>query len=403
LRLDPTSNPLSEEELRAGASELLNEMGYGEGGFQACLARFGTEVGLGRESALNDELLVLMRVFLRSGHQSRLGEAFDGQAKSKRPALPEEGLFLRLDPGMHTAAIIRMSVSGDGRLVATASHDKTVRLWALPEGRPIRTLRPPVGEGDEGKLYAVALSPDGRWLAAGGWITDNTNTVAWVHIFETATGALTTRLGPLPNVVLDLEVSPDGTRLAAGLGGANGIRLWQVDTGSPSLAGEEPAESGNSGTAGVNLSNGNPGRAPRFTALPADSAYGDDVYGLAFAPDGRLFTTSYVGQIRAYAAGLYNRPARKARAPGGDRPFGLDLSPDGARLAVGYEDTIRVSLLDPETLDPMGEADTSGLSNGTLHSVAWLADGATGRAGGPEPGNLAATQKKRRGPERHSV
>lgn len=68
---------------------------------------------------------------------------------------PPEAAILRLDAGMHTAAIRRIAVSGDGRMLATASHDKTVKLWALPEGRLVRTLRVPVGLRLGGR--------DGRW------------------------------------------------------------------------------------------------------------------------------------------------------------------------------------------------------------------------------------------------
>ncbi len=49
--------------------------------------------------------------------------------------------------------IERLSVSADGKLMATASDDKTVKLWALPEGRLIRTIRLPIGPGHEGKAF----------------------------------------------------------------------------------------------------------------------------------------------------------------------------------------------------------------------------------------------------------
>ncbi len=70
---------------------------------------------------------------------------------------------------MHTAAIKRIGVDASCSLLATASDDKTVRLWSLPDGKPKRVIRLPIGDGDAGKVYATALSPDGRLLAAGGW------------------------------------------------------------------------------------------------------------------------------------------------------------------------------------------------------------------------------------------
>src|SRR5688572_19053391 len=77
--------------------------------------------------------------------------------------------ILRIDPGMHTAMTKRLGVDAGCTLLATGSDDKTLRLWRLPEGKLIRTLRPPIGAGHEGKLFATALSPDGTWAAVGGW------------------------------------------------------------------------------------------------------------------------------------------------------------------------------------------------------------------------------------------
>jgi hypothetical protein len=251
---------------------------------------------------------------------------------------PPEAASLRLAPGMHTAPVKRISVSADGRRMASASDDKTVKLWSLPDLALIRTLRPPIGEGNEGKVDAVAIDPAGRWVAAGGWDRVGEN---WIRVFDTETGAVRARLGPLPNVVFDLEVSPDGACLAAGLGGANGIRLW--DTG-------------------------------RWQPQGANTDYGDDVYGLAFTRAGHLAATSYDGHVR-----LHDRAGHcleKTRAPGGSRPRGIAAAAGGARLALGYTDSLRVDLLDGERLTLVSSADTSGLEGGNLSSVAW-----TGGAG----------------------
>ena len=84
-------------------------------------------------------------------------------------ACPDQRPFLRIETGMHTASIKAIGVDAACRLLATASYDKTVRLWSLPDGKLKRVVRLPIGEGNLGKVYATALSPDGRWLAAGGW------------------------------------------------------------------------------------------------------------------------------------------------------------------------------------------------------------------------------------------
>src|SRR4029450_11080792 len=65
-----------------------------------------------------------------------------------------------------------ISFTPDGRQLVSASEDKTIRVWDLPTGKPARTIRGERTLGIQGKIYAIALSPDGKWLAVGGWNSD---------------------------------------------------------------------------------------------------------------------------------------------------------------------------------------------------------------------------------------
>ena len=270
--------------------------------------------------------------------------------------LPDQRPFLRIDPGMHTAQIKRIGVDAACSLMVTGSEDKTARLWALPEGgagRPelLRTLRVPIGEGDDGKVYAVALSPNGKWVAAGGWdaryggVGPGTNSV---YIFDAVTGRLVKRFSAFGNVILHLAFSPNGGRLAATLGRGEGLRLWE--TGS-------------------------------WRLLAEDRDYaGKDSYGAAFDDANRLFTVADDGQIRRYGADGHLEA--KAATQGGKEPYTIAAHPQEAKLAIGFDDSTAVEVYDALTLKRLYPADTSGIGGGDLSKVAWSADGVRLYAGG---------------------
>lgn len=261
-------------------------------------------------------------------------------APQAQPApLPPQEPFLRIEAGRHTGAVNRVAVDAAGALLATASDDKTVRLWNLADGTARGVLRLPIGPREEGEVYAVALSPDGKTAFAAGITGFAWDRAGSIYMYDLERMAWRGRIGGLPAPVNHLAVSADGTRLAAGLSGNAGIRVWDL--------------------------------AARRLAFE-DRAFQGPVRAVAFDGRGRLAAASADGRVR-----MYDQQGRKLAevAPeAGGRPFGLAFSPDSDLLAVTYENRLRVDLLATPGLARMFSPSVAGLSGEGLLGVAWARD-----------------------------
>ena len=118
-----------------------------------------------------------------AGAQVRLRLLRDGKERtvnvtlSRRPAEQTTQVvadtdipILQLDSGAHMALIKGIAFTPDGRQLVSASDDKIIRVWDWQSGKTLRIIRGHVGLSHEGKYFSMALSPDGRWIAAGGWL-----------------------------------------------------------------------------------------------------------------------------------------------------------------------------------------------------------------------------------------
>ena len=137
-----------------------------------------------------------------------------------RPAEPKTAAdtpLPMLDTSGHMAKISGIAFTPDGRQLVSASDDKTIRVWDLASGKTVRTIRGESAPGDAGKVYAMALSPDGKWLAGGviAALARGPPSDA-IRLYEFASGKLVALLKGHANVVNGLAFSPDGSKLISG-------------------------------------------------------------------------------------------------------------------------------------------------------------------------------------------
>ncbi len=266
------------------------------------------------------------------------------------PAAGAQDLYdrpvLAIDAGMHSSILRSVSVDRRGEFAVTGSSDRTVKIWSAADGKFLRTIWIPVGPEKVGDVLAVAISPDGSIVAAGGWTESLWGSTA-IYLFDRESGAMIHRIRDLLATVFSLTFSPNGRYLAATLY-ETGLQVFDRDV--------------------------------HWREVFRDN-YDGSSYGASFTLDGHLATTSYSsgGTIRLYEPhdSSFRLAAGPVKAPSGKRPEGVAFSPDGKMLAIGYHDAAAVDILDGASLGQRPSPRPSGLEIAVfgLAEVAWSSDG----------------------------
>jgi WD40 repeat protein/energy-coupling factor transporter ATP-binding protein EcfA2 len=243
----------------------------------------------------------------------------------------------------HTDQVHEVAFSGDGKLLASAGWDGTIRFWDVSAGR----LRGRPLRAGQGRLTSIAFSPDDSLLASGG--RDGT-----LRLWKVPSGrAHGEPLVGHKNAVNAVVFSPDG-RLLASAADDRTARLWDVPSGRPhgkpltghaeevqdlefSPDGELLATAGVDNT--VRLWDAASGKQ-RGKPL---RGHGNDVWGLAFSPDATLLATASVDKTVRLWDLPSGRPHGQPLKGHGDAVWEAAFSPDGKLLATASADrTVRL-------------------------------------------------------------
>ncbi|MGC1395197.1 MAG: serine/threonine-protein kinase [Coleofasciculaceae cyanobacterium] len=118
----------------------------------------------------------------------------------------------------HNSFINYLLISPDGQTLASASADKTIKLWNLATGQEIRTLR-----GHTSFVNYLVISPDGQTLASAS--ADKT-----IKLWNITTGKEIRTLTNHTSFVNYLAISRDGQILVSASADKT-IKLWNLATG----------------------------------------------------------------------------------------------------------------------------------------------------------------------------
>ncbi|MEU1478843.1 AAA family ATPase [Streptomyces sp. NPDC005760] len=241
----------------------------------------------------------------------------------------------------HTGAVYLTSFSPDGKLLATASYDRTVRLWDVADRSHPKPLGAPLAGGTSWVSSAV-FSPDGRTLASAG---DDGR----IRLWDLKDPRRPTPLGaPLTGhrgTIYLIAFSPDGRTLASA-GEDRTVRLWDMrDRERP------PTELTGAGAA---------------------------VRSVAWSPDGRTLAAGGDDTtVRLWNVTDPRRPERYGTPLSGHTALvhSVAFSPDGRTLASGSaDDTVRLwDVSDPGRPSAIGSALTG--HTGPIWSVAFNSAG----------------------------
>jgi RNA polymerase sigma factor (sigma-70 family) len=232
----------------------------------------------------------------------------------------------------HGQAVTGLAFASDGKVLVSSSWDRTVSLWEMPSGKEIRRF-----EGFDGFVLSVAITPDGKIIAAG---SDRD-----FRLLDASTGKELFRL-PAGGNVPSVAFSPDGllAAFAAPNPGGAGVHIVEAGTGKPSLKIDAQATMVGAvafAPDGKTLAFADDKSVRlRDTATGAETARLESAAGalttLCFSCDGKKLAASGAEPVARIYDLATAKEIQKINVPvsAGVNVTGLAFSPDGKQLAA---------------------------------------------------------------------
>lgn len=274
--------------------------------------------------------------------------------------------------------VTAVAFSPDGSEIATSGYHE-VNFWKTADGALSRRL-PGLGE----RVYDVAFSPDGKWMATASGDPGQLGT-ARLWIAEPNGGKLVRDLVESDDVVYAVAFSPDSSLVAAA-GADRAIHLFKTETGEKLATIEDHADwifdvaFSPDGKRMVSASRDKTSKVfdvEKKESLVTFPGHGEPVYSAVFSADGKqVISAGGDNRLRVWEPDKDGKQVREIGGFGGS-VFQVVLAPDGKLgLACSADKSVRV-------FDPASGKVVRTLEGNTdyVYSVALSKDGKTAASG----------------------